>query len=243
MAFYSAYLFDRSLDEQEIKAFIRKYIDADYLLPSEIPTPDCYYDFTNGDNASETRDTIVDLSGNGNDAKAHNFAWNEEGSGYKDGALQFDGTDDYVELLTPRKFRTVFIVANWETINKMIYGQRDMSVSPQEQNNAIYTSIGGVVAYRARNSDGITYVNGKKNVSLIPDDLDNRKHCITEIFTNTGTNNCTGTVIGASTGPQHFMKMSLYKFLAFEEELTEAQIQYVIDKYNLLDGVDNIEVG
>lgn len=35
MAFYSAYLFDRSLDEQEIKAFIRKYIDADYLLPSE----------------------------------------------------------------------------------------------------------------------------------------------------------------------------------------------------------------
>jgi hypothetical protein len=33
--FYSAYLFDRSLNEQEIKAFIRKYIDADYLLPSE----------------------------------------------------------------------------------------------------------------------------------------------------------------------------------------------------------------
>lgn len=35
VVFYSAYLFDRSLDEQEIKAFIRKYIDADYLLPSE----------------------------------------------------------------------------------------------------------------------------------------------------------------------------------------------------------------
>lgn len=35
IVFYSAYLFDRSLDEQEIKAFIRKYIDADYLLPSE----------------------------------------------------------------------------------------------------------------------------------------------------------------------------------------------------------------
>lgn len=37
-AFYSTYLFDRSLDEQEIKAFIRKYIDADYLLPSEQTT-------------------------------------------------------------------------------------------------------------------------------------------------------------------------------------------------------------
>lgn len=38
MVFYSAYLFDRSLDEQEIKAFIRKYIDADYVLPSEQQT-------------------------------------------------------------------------------------------------------------------------------------------------------------------------------------------------------------
>lgn len=33
--FYCAYLFDRSLDEQEIKSFIRKYIDAEYVLPSE----------------------------------------------------------------------------------------------------------------------------------------------------------------------------------------------------------------
>ena len=38
MAFYSAYLFDRSLDEQEIKEFIRKYIDPEYLLPSEQTT-------------------------------------------------------------------------------------------------------------------------------------------------------------------------------------------------------------
>lgn len=38
MAFYSAYLFDRSLDEQEIKFFIRKYIDTEYVLPSEQTT-------------------------------------------------------------------------------------------------------------------------------------------------------------------------------------------------------------
>lgn len=38
IAFYSAYLFDRSLDEQEIKEFIRKYIDPEYLLPSEQTT-------------------------------------------------------------------------------------------------------------------------------------------------------------------------------------------------------------
>lgn len=73
--FYSAYIFDRSLDEQEIKAFIRKYIDPEYLLPSEILTPDCYYDFSKGSNDDENIDTIKDLSGNGNDAVAHNFAW------------------------------------------------------------------------------------------------------------------------------------------------------------------------
>ena len=37
ITFYSAYLFDRSLDDQEIKSFIRKHIDPEYILPSEIP--------------------------------------------------------------------------------------------------------------------------------------------------------------------------------------------------------------
>ena len=40
IAFYSAYIFNKVLDEQEIKSFIRKYIDPEYLLPSETaPTP------------------------------------------------------------------------------------------------------------------------------------------------------------------------------------------------------------
>ena len=35
MAFYSFYLFNRTLTDEEIKSFIRKYIDSEYLLPSE----------------------------------------------------------------------------------------------------------------------------------------------------------------------------------------------------------------
>lgn len=34
-AIYSVYLFDRTLPDQEIKSFIRTYIDSEYLLPSE----------------------------------------------------------------------------------------------------------------------------------------------------------------------------------------------------------------
>lgn len=38
VAIYSLYLFDHLLDEQEIKSFIRKYIDPEYVLPSEQTT-------------------------------------------------------------------------------------------------------------------------------------------------------------------------------------------------------------
>lgn len=38
MAFYSFYLFNRTLTDEEIKSFIRKHIDPEYLLPSEIQT-------------------------------------------------------------------------------------------------------------------------------------------------------------------------------------------------------------
>lgn len=37
-AFYSLYVFDRVLSDEEIKSFIRKYIDPEYLLPSEQTT-------------------------------------------------------------------------------------------------------------------------------------------------------------------------------------------------------------
>ena len=74
-AFYNSYFFNRILTEQELKKFIRENIDPQYLLPSEIPTPDVYYDFSTGSNDDENRETIVDQSGNGNDATAYNFAW------------------------------------------------------------------------------------------------------------------------------------------------------------------------
>ena len=67
--FKSAYFFDRYLDEAEIKEFATKYMNF-----VDTPTPDCYYDFSSGSNDDETRDTIKDYSGNGNDAVAHNFA-------------------------------------------------------------------------------------------------------------------------------------------------------------------------
>lgn len=237
-AFYSAYLFDRSLDEQEIKAFIRKYIDPEYLLPSEIPTPDCYYDLSQGSNDDETRETIKDYSGNGNDAVAHNFGWNEEGSGYKDGALYFDGTDDYVSLdAFDSGFKTVFILCSWHKFNLMNYDQRKDGTS---QENALNTHEFSI-CYVGRNVNGKTYLNGKLNTTIKASSTINKKHLITAILK--AENNTMTPVIGSTClNKGLYSNITLYKFLGFKEALTEEQIQAVIKKYNLLDGVDEIEV-
>lgn len=237
-AFYSAYLFNRSLDEREIKAFIRKYIDPEYLLPQEIPTPDCYYDFSSGSNDDVDRNTIKDYSGNGNDAVAHNFGWNTEGSGYKDGALVFDGVDDYVSLdAFDSGFKTMFMVCKVHSnAQKILYDQRRVDAN---NNFAIFHSSQSI-AYSERNPNK-TFINGKNNTSILCNQLVGKKILI-NINTDYVQKGGAITRIGSSYGNEYFVNMSLYKFLGFKEALTEEQIQAVIKKYNLLDGVDDIEV-
>lgn len=349
MAFYSAYLFDRSLDEQEIKAFIRKYIDPEYLLPSEIPTPDCYYDFSQGSNEDENRETIKDQSGNGNDAKAYNIAWagmsgyggydidfkteyqnslnvnrvtgtlsstkfnitsvkntnaflessrlethpsykvkvtgvsdnlfltyqygtgnnfhiKTEGIhtipavetetqyvGFKaypvtencnitlellpeyPGALVLDGTDDYIALEAfTSGFKTMFMLVNPLIEQRILYDSRFRD----SEDYAIFNT-GSNIAYTQRNING-AYINGVFNTTVIGRNLVNKKHLIT---VNSKLESSKMPIIGANNNYNGlFSNMAIYKFLGFKDELTEEQIKAIIKKYNLLDGVDEIEV-
>ena len=350
MAFYSAYLFNKSLEESEIKSFIRKYIDPEYLLPSEIPTPDCYYDFSLGSNEDENRETIVDQSGNGNDAKAYNFAWsgmsgyggyntnfrvnnnradveilgtqhwllkspkdstlkgepiiqtsesfigknktvtiyvnglkeentlyvrypltplqngfntvtfNDSTEGYYvfnisgdyenleieilpeyPGALVLDGTDDYIALEAfDSGFKTMFMVCNPFVVSggRMLYDQRQEILGNTSDDFAIFSDTYST-AYDSRNVNG-TYINGYYNTEMKVFQLFNKKHLIhvkSKLTKGTKT-----PKIGTTTVGNYYAKMSVYKFLGFKEELTEDQIQYVIKKYNLLDGVDDLSV-
>lgn len=326
-AFYSAYLFDRSLDEQEIKSFIRKYIDPEYLLPSEIPTPDCYYDFSLGSNDDENRETIKDQSGNGNDAKAYNVAWADmSGYGgfallhrksyviskvvdssnliYEDtkpgtrvvlhisgipdgakvisrakfgvhfeasvdgtyiiedtgdiaaiavtdftgecnieiteepqypGALVLDGIDDYIALEAfTSGFKTMFMLVNPLMEQRILYDQRFRDT----EDYAIFNT-GSDIAYTQRNVNG-AYINGVFNTTVIGRNLVNKKHLIT---VNSKLGSSKMPIIGANNNYNGlFSNMVIYKFLGFKEELTEEQIKAIIKKYNLLDGVDEIEV-
>ena len=349
VAFYSAYIFNRSLDEQEIKGFIRKYIDPEYLLPSEIPTPDCYYDFSQGSNEDENRETIKDQSGNGNDAKAYNIAWagmpgyggydidfkteyqnslnvnrvtgtlsstkfnitsvkntnaflessrlethpsykvkvtgvsdnlfltyqygtgnnfhiKTEGIhtipavetetqyvGFKaypvtencnitlellpeyPGALVLDGTDDYIALEAfTSGFKTMFMLVNPLIEQRILYDSRFRD----SEDYAIF-NIGSNIAYTQRNING-AYINGVFNTTVIGRNLVNKKHLIT---VNSKLESSKMPIIGANNNYNGlFSNMAIYKFLGFKDELTEEQIKAIIKKYNLLDGVDEIEV-
>lgn len=233
-ALYSLYLFDRSLPNNEIETFIHKYIDKDYQLPPSKVTPDCYYDFTNGDNNAEDKNIIKDLSGNNNHATAYNFAFNEEGSGYKDGALQFDGVDDYVALKSfTSGFKTIFMVVNPKIAKSLLYNQRkDISISTFAIFNGDH-----VIAYSARNN-GVTYINGVLNKWSISEDFVNKKHCITIVNDKVNDSNSTTPIL--SINNEFIPKMDVYKFLGFKQALTAKQIKEVINNYNLLDGVDKI---
>ena len=242
MAFYSAYLFNRTLTDEEIKSFIRKHIDPEYLLPSEIPTPNVYYDFTNGDNSKgEANNVIKDLSGNSNDATAHNFVWNEE-SGYAGGGLKFDGVDDYIATSNTKNviFNTIIAVLNPKNLYKTYIDCRPSSVV------YMYGQVNEIAYNNFNKTNGKTYLNGKLNTTIRPNDgIFNKKHCVALV--NPVVNNSTkttdvGMVLGTNYAKTNFTNSIFYKVLAFADSLTEEQIKAVINKYNLLDGVDNIDV-
>lgn len=209
----------------------------------KIPTPDCYYDFSQGSNDDETRDTIKDYSGNGNDAVAHNFAWNEQGSGYKDGALVFDGVDDYVNLdAFDSGFKTMFMLCNplYKKLGGMILYDQRKNTLEKYMEYAIFFNNGNFVAYCERNKYD-TFINGMLNRSIKVNELINKKQLI-YVLTNDEVQESRPTIGANATNSGYYSDMALYKFLGFKEALTEEQINAIIKKYNLLDGVDEIEV-
>lgn len=220
-------------------SMFRRGLMMQALAPKiEAPIPDCYYDFSQGSNDDEARDTIKDLSGNGNDAVAHGFAWNEEGSGYKDGALYFDGVDDYVSLdAFDSGFKTMFMVCKPFKGATILYDQRGELNPPFDY--AVYNDAS--FAYYSRNAND-TFINGVLNTKILGTRLINIKHLIN---INSKLTELGKPFIGSPHTYSPFgllANMALYKFLGFKEELTEEQIKAVIKKYNLLDGVDEIEV-
>lgn len=153
-------------------------------------------------------------------------------------ALVFDGVDDYISLdAFDSGFKTMLMVCKVHSnAQKILYDQRRVDAN----NNFAIFHYSQSIAYSERNPNK-TFINGKNNTSILCNQLVGKKILI-NINTDYVQKGGAITRIGSSYGNGHFINMSLYKFLGFKEALTEEQIQTVIKKYNLLDGVDEIEV-
>ena len=152
-------------------------------------------------------------------------------------ALVFDGVDDY-GVGTRDSFDKCTMFMLFKPIVDINIGtmSADFRQTSNNRGFALYR-LQGNIAYDARNDNG-TYINNKLNNELLVDSLINKKHLIT-IKGNIA--NITEFVIAASSDRSYFYdNMALYKFLLFDQELTQEQIDKVIQDYHLMDDVDDV---
>lgn len=90
---YSFLLFDRDLTEQEIEWVKKNMVEGDLVLPSYELDPSLIDAWIFSGLRNEDAPASI-VGEKGIELSCSNFAWNEYGSGFKDGALYFDGVDD-----------------------------------------------------------------------------------------------------------------------------------------------------
>lgn len=172
---------------------------------------------------------IPDISGHGNHGKINNSAY-AEGSGVNaDGSYQLDGVDDFITIPTTVGGKQVLMKVNWNTINSIIYDQRTNG-GFAIFNSDFDTNENKVPAYRARNIEGSTYIDGILNKYIYASELKNITHNIVELHDpklNTGTLN---PKIGSSFLNSNYTQMSLYDFMLFDEISTDDKIEE-LNKY------------
>ena len=151
--------------------------------------------------------------------------------GNYEGAICFDGIDDYVTIPTLSKGgKQVLMKVNWNTINSIIYDQRGSG------GFAIYCSdyhTEGdsitIPAYKGRNAAGTTYIDGIRNEYVIASQLRNVTHNIVEILDTSYAAGNINPIIGKSYLNANYGKMSLYDFVLFDEVSTDEEIKQLND--------------
>lgn len=161
------------------------------------------------------------------------------------GALVFDGVDDFAEIANSDKckFKTVFLLLELIDYNSdeewtFLYDGRPSA-------NVMAAGIHATSVWVQWNDGGKTYINGVHNTKVVTPDMIGKRALVT-VMNDRENVDWTAikrmTTIGSSQTHGSNANIALWKFLGFKEALTEEQIRQVINEYNLLDGVDGIEV-
>ena len=154
------------------------------------------------------------------------------------GALVTDGVDDYGGANLAGGIKILFMTVNPITANKMFFSQRlqEASTYPFAIYNGEYEP-----AYNYMNPNGVSYIDGVLNNSILPHELLGVKHTITLVNDTVNSDNTLKSPIffnGRSVN--YYAKLAFYNSIAFDSIPTEADgfteqelIDYVIDKYEL----------
>lgn len=238
-ALYSFVLFNRTLTEDEIKKWIRQNMDENYLLPNERPI--IYYDFRNGDNSN--LNTVTDLSGNERHGTMYNFT-GEANSGYSDGCLKFNGIDNYIKIpySDDAVYKTVIMLLKiTDTDIGIAYDARYYDST--DRGIALFFNRDSAPYLSGRILEGgVIYINGLPNTSYTNIDMLQKKNCVavTSDVNRSGSAAKSPRIGTTRSSTTYSLNFSLYAFLGFDKILTEEEIRYVMNKYNLLEGIDEI---
>ena len=138
-------------------------------------------------------------------------------------ALVTDGVDDYGQVQNLQQgVKVLFYTCNNFRLSQMLYDQRKIGYDNiQSSYFSIFTEA-NTIAYNARNVDGITYIDGELNESIIVDNLLKKKTIIT-IVNNSVDSEKTGRPSFFSTYNNlgYFANLAFYNSIGFDSVPTK----------------------
>lgn len=138
-------------------------------------------------------------------------------------ALVTDGVDDYGQVQNLQQgVKVLFYTCNNFRLSQMLYDQRKIGYDNIQSSYFSIFARANTIAYNARNVDGITYIDGELNESIIVDNLLKKKTIIT-IVNNSVDSEKTGRPSFFSTynNLDYFANLAFYNSIGFDSVPTK----------------------
>lgn len=138
-------------------------------------------------------------------------------------ALVTDGVDDYGQVQNLQHgVKMLFYTCNNFRLSQMLYDQRKIGYDNIQSSYFSIFAGANTIAYNARNVDGITYIDGELNESIIVDNLLKKKTIIT-IVNNSVDSEKTGRPSFFSTYNNlgYFANLAFYNSISFDSVPTK----------------------
>lgn len=138
-------------------------------------------------------------------------------------ALVTDGVDDYGQVQNLQQgVKVLFYTCNNFRLSQVLYDQRKVGYDKIQSSYFSIFAGANTIAYNARNVDGITYIDGELNESIIVDNLLKKKTIIT-IVNNSVDSEKTGRPSFFSTYNNlgYFANLAFYNSIGFDSVPTK----------------------